>query len=61
MTASGCFHPKTNVNPKSAECDKKTRRRIDLVTPIKNDEEQIHKVAVRKQAIAAREGPAYRP
>jgi acetyl-CoA carboxylase carboxyltransferase component len=32
---------KTNVNTKSAEFEKNTRRMIDLVTQIKNDEEQI--------------------
>ena len=32
---------KTNVNTKSPEFEKNTRRMIDLVTQIKNQEEQI--------------------
>jgi len=32
---------KTNVNTKSPEFEKNTRRMIDLVTQIKNEEEQI--------------------
>ena len=32
---------KTNVNTKSPEFEKNTRRTIDLVTQIKNEEEQI--------------------
>jgi 3-methylcrotonyl-CoA carboxylase beta subunit len=33
---------KTNVNTKSPEFEKNTRRMIDLVTQIKNEEEEIH-------------------